>query len=41
MNAAIATPLQILHTPEEAADWLRAHAADVGLRPTINLADIP
>ena len=26
MNAAIATPLQILHTPEEAADWLRAHA---------------
>ena len=29
MNAAIATPLQILHTPEEAADWLRAHAGSL------------
>ena len=25
----------------EGERWLRAHAADVGLRPTINLADIP
>ena len=29
MNAAIATPLQILHTPKEAADWLRAHAGSL------------
>ncbi len=29
MSAALATPVQILHTPQEAADWLRAHAGSL------------